>query len=88
MNNLRNIFHFSTSERNGILVLLVILFFLIITPWVLDIVLVEEPLDYSEFEKDIVQNETSVSKIIKKNDSSFHYFIFDPNEITSYNGNF
>ena len=53
MNKIREYFTFTRSERNGILVLLVLIVILTVTPSLLDLFLKKQKVDYSQFEAEI-----------------------------------
>lgn len=89
MNKLREYFTFTRSERNGILILLVLIVVLAFIPNVLDLLFKKQRVDYSQFESEIdkfiannlVKNHAIENQVysdsIKK-----EYFYFDPNTIT------
>ena len=64
MNNLKDFFHFSQTERRGIIALLIILFLLIISPLFFKYFKNDKPTDFSGFEKEIIAFENS--RIIEK----------------------
>ncbi|NCO54522.1 MAG: helix-hairpin-helix domain-containing protein, partial [Bacteroidetes bacterium] len=89
MNKIREYFTFTRSERNGILVLLVLIVILTVTPSLLDLFLKKQKVDYSQFEAEIdkfIKNSLSSNEAIGNNinlDSiKVEYFPFDPNNVT------
>jgi len=91
MNSLKDFFHFSQTERRGIIALLIILFLLIISPLFFSYFKDDKPTDFSAFEKEIIAFENS--RVIEKD--SIHSgqtdlpnpknkiipFEFDPNNL-------
>jgi len=78
-------FSFTKGERNGIIVLFVILIIVIVTPYFIDIFYTKEYIDYSGYEKEvdainskIVENESTSS--LKKR--QLKLFNFNPNKAT------
>ncbi len=93
---LKEYFSFTKSERNGVLVLIIIIVLLIATQQSLDFFAHKNDIDFSEFEKEIDDFEASL-KTIKENKNQYKnnyqknkpvnidtvdFFYFDPNKIT------
>ena len=86
MSRFKDYFTFSHAERRGIFALSVILFMIILSPFVFRYLKKDKPVDFSGFEKDIAAFEKthaddseSLSKI--KIDKSIVLFDFDPNHL-------
>ena len=90
MNKIREYFTFTRSERNGILVLLVLIVILTVTPSLLDLFLKKQKVDYSQFEAEIDKFiASSQNQEIDSNENNINldtikkeYFPFDPNNVT------
>ena len=91
MNNLKDFFHFSHTERRGIVSLLIILFLLIISPLFFKYFKDQKPTDFSAFDKEIIAFENSKvpqNDTIQSNQTFLHQqknkitpFEFDPNNL-------
>ncbi|MDA3890612.1 MAG: helix-hairpin-helix domain-containing protein [Salinivirgaceae bacterium] len=80
--NFKEYFSYSKSERNGLLILLVLVIVVFIAPSILNYFSNEREFDYSEFEKKINQFEApSISNDKLSESNKIQYFSFDPNTI-------
>jgi len=88
MSKLRDYFTFTRSERNGILVLILIILVLLISLQIIPLLFNRTQVDYSSFEKEVdafissVQDSQSI-KFNKHNNSTVEYFPFDPNAVST-----
>ncbi len=92
--NLKNIFTFTKSEKNGALVLLAIVILLIIFPYIYDLFSVKKEYDYNAFKKEVAEFEASLKSAENKKGSnrldnaimarydSLKLFTFNPNSTT------
>jgi competence protein ComEA len=91
MSKIRDYFTFTRSERNGILVLLLIILILLISLQVIPRFFDRKQVDYSSFENEIdkfissvQEKDSSVSEKVNSDSSyiSGKYFLFNPNDVT------
>ncbi len=79
-------FTFTRDQRNGIIVLLIIIALLMATPYVLPLFVKQSEVDISQFKKEIEEFEKRKSKSPERADahdiSASTLFYFDPNEIS------
>ena len=95
---IKDYFSFSKSERNGVVILLIILFVILLINFSIPNFISRQAMDFSEFEKEIAEFEASkVEKDIYKQNNIAHYksysdynpkskltpFHFNPNELSS-----
>ncbi len=86
LNFLKEYFSFSRGERNGIIVLLIIIVILIFSPYAISFFKEQKEIDFSQFQKEITEfeqrQELAQQKKEHQKSGSHELFNFDPNEIT------
>ncbi len=84
-NFLREYFSFTRSQRNGIVVLLVLIVVLLILPYFIPLFIKQQEIDFSAFQKEIAAFESQSNyneESPQRNDTvSMALFAFDPNEL-------
>jgi len=78
---LRTYFSFTRRERNGILILIILIIGIFLFPTLLKYFRDEKTWDYSSFEEQINQFEYGMLQEEKKSNPSIKYFNFDPNTL-------
>lgn len=85
-NFLKEYFTFSRGERNGIVVLLLIIISLLILPYLMDFFKQQQEIDFTNFQKEIAEFEKQQAlakeKKFQPDTAAYELFHFDPNEIT------
>ena len=92
LNFLKDYFSFSKSERNGIVILILLIFVLIIAPKLLPLFIKSKPIDFSHFKKEIQEFERQMAlqthqveeeaPYLKDYFREYELFEFDPNNLS------
>src|SRR6185295_13764008 len=83
---LKEYFSFTKGQRNGIIVLLIIILVLLAIPYLIPLFTKQKEIDFSQFKKEIDEFENQQLLAEEKSNpdttSAFTFFDFDPNELS------